>query len=259
MASVAPKPSVDAGRVISRGFEALKPNFLPFFALALLLVGVPGFLGQYLLLSGFETMDPAFIFSGAYWWPVLASFFGTFLGTTLLQGLLTRSAILTLGGRDPDLGGSAILALRLLLPIIGLSICVGIILMCGFIFLIVPGIIFWCALSVAVPALVEERQGVFASIGRSRELTRGSRLHIFLLGFLFWILSMVISGVAGGISGLSSWNAPGLPNAIFSGIATGAGTALSSVISTVVIAALYVELREVREGTSTNQLADVFG
>jgi hypothetical protein len=259
MATEPPKPSIDAGRVIGRGFEALKANFLTFFALALLLVGVPGFLGQYLMLSGVETMDPAFIFSGAYWWPVAASFFGTFLGTALLQGMLTRSTILQLSGREPDLAGSATLALGLVLPIIGLSIIVGLLIIGGFLLLIVPGIMVWCALCVAVPALVEERGGVFASIARSRELTRGSRFQIFLLGVLFWIFSVIISGILGVVTGVSMWGSGTLPDPLLAGASNGLATSLSAVISTVAIAALYVELREVKEGTTTNALADVFG
>jgi hypothetical protein len=259
MASAAQKTSIDAGRVIGRGFEALKANFLPFFALALLLVGVPGFLGQYFMFSGAQTMDPAFILSRAYWIPVAASFVGTFLGTTLLQGMLTRSTILHLSGRAPDLAGSATLALRLVLPILGLSLCVGLLLVIGFMCLVVPGIMIWCALSVAVPSLVEERSGVFGSIGRSRALTRGSRFQIFLLGALFWIFSVVISGILGVITGVSMWGAAVMPDPLLAGASNGIATSLTALISTVLIAALYVELREVKEGTSAGDLAEVFG
>jgi uncharacterized membrane protein len=258
-----PKTSVDAGKVIGRGFETLKANFLPFFALALLLVGLPGFVGQYLTLSGLSdvnVMDPSYLFTAAYWGPLAASFFGTFLGTALLQGMLTRSTILHLSGREPDLGASAMFALRLLLPIIGLSICVGFAITIGFICLIVPGIMIWCAFSVAVPALVEERGGVFDSIGRSRALTRGSRFQIFLLGALFWIFSVIISGVAGAITGVATFGSTSIvPNPLLAGAANGLAASLTAVISTVVIAALYVELREIKEGTGANELADVFG
>jgi hypothetical protein len=259
MASVAPTASIDAGRVIGRGFEALKANFLPFFALALLLVGVPGFLGQYFMYSGARTMDPAFILSGGFWWPLIASLLATFLGTALLQGMLTRSTIFHLSGREPDLGASALLALRLILPIIGVTICVGIAIGVGFICLIVPGIMIWCAFCVSVPVLIEERGGVFGSIGRSRELTRGSRFQIFLLGVLFWIFSVVISGILGVVSGVSMWGSAAMPDPLLAGAANGIASSLTAVISTVLIAALYVELREVKEGTSANELADVFG
>jgi len=261
MASEPPKRSIDAGRVLGRGFEALKANFLPFFAVALLLVGIPGFLNTYLTLSSFDPLDPVRTFgSSNYWLILVATMFGGFLGATLLQGVLTRSTILQLGGRDPDLGASAMLALRLVLPIIGISFCVGFLIIGGIILLIVPGVMVWCAFSVSVPALVEERRGVFASMARSRDLTRGARLQIFLLGVLFWIFSMVIGGVVSVVTGATGLYPGGMmADPLIAGLGNGLGTSLTSVISTVVIAALYVELREVKEGASTSDLAEVFG
>jgi hypothetical protein len=259
MASEPPKPNIDIGRVIGRGFEALKANFLPFFGFALLLVGLPTFCQTYLAASRINTLDPALIFTSTYWLTVFGGAFVTFAGGILLQGVLTRSTILQLSGRAPDLPGSALLALRLVLPILGISICVGFLIVIGFICLIVPGIILWCVFSVSVPALVEERAGVFGSIGRSRELTRGSRLYIFLLGVLIWVFSLIIGGVLGAIGASAGYGlSPGLPDPLYSGLAQGLAAALTQVISTVFIAALYVELREVKEGAGANQLAEVF-
>src|SRR6185295_3094536 len=166
-----PKESVDVGRVLGRGFEALKANAIPFLLAALLLSGVPAFLGQYLPFADSGLEDPGFVLTPNEWGALLASTFGAILGYALLQGVLVRSTILHLSGRAPDLEGSAMVALRLLLPIIGLSICVGFLALVGFMLLIVPGIMIYCAFSVAVPALVEERAGVFASMSRSRDLT----------------------------------------------------------------------------------------
>ena len=107
MASEPPKRNVDVGRVIGRGFEALKANFLPFFGFALLLVGLPGFASTYIAASRINTLDPNLIFTSTYWLTVFGGGLIGFLGTTLLQGVLTRSTILQLGGRDPDVPGSA--------------------------------------------------------------------------------------------------------------------------------------------------------
>ena len=147
-----------------------------------------------------------------------------------------------------------------MLPIIGISICVAFVIGIGFICLIVPGIILWCVFSVSVPALVEERRGVFGSMGRSRELSRGARLQIFLLGVLFWVFSLVIGGVFSVVTGMAGF-APGqiMPDPLIAGVGNGLATSLTNVISTVIIAALYVELREVKEGATTSDLAEVFG
>jgi hypothetical protein len=261
MATEPPQRSVDAGRVLGRGFEALKANFLPFFGFALLLSGVPGFLNTWFTAAAAERLDAAVFASSSYWLTLGATLAGSFLGGALLQGVLTRSTILQLGGRPPDIAGSALLGLRLLLPIVGISICVGFLIVGGFILLVVPAIIVWCAFSVSVPALVEEQGGVFASMGRSRALTRGARLQIFLLGVLFWIFALVIGGVASVVTGVSVSATPGriMPDPLIAGLGNGLAASLTNLIGTVVIAALYVELREVREGASTSDLAQVFG
>jgi len=259
MASEPPKQNVEVGRVLGRGFEALKANFLPFFGFALVLVGAPAFIGQYLMLSNMRVLDPRFFISSAYWGSLAISTFGVFLGGSVLQGVLTRSTILQLSGRDPDIGGSAMLALRLLLPILGISLCVGIMIGVGFICLIVPGIMIWCAFSVSVPALVEERAGVFGSITRSRNLTRGARFQVFLLGALIWILSVVIGGVLGAIGGAAGFGTGFImPNPLYGGLSHGLASSLTQVMSTVFIASLYVELREVKEGARAGDLAEVF-
>lgn len=254
-----PRPNIDAGRVLGRGFSALGQNFLPFLAAALVLVGLPAFIGQYIFLSAMQDQNLEAIFSFDYWGGLLASGFGSILGNALLQGVLVRSTILHLGGRERDLTGSLMAGLRLLLPIVGVSICVGILFVGGLILLIVPGIIVYCMLIVAVPVLVEERAGVFGSIARSRELTRGSRGQIFLLAFLFWIFSMVIGTVVTTISGTAAWSGSIFPDPLVGGIGSALAASLTGLISTVVIAALYVELRQVKEGADTDQLAEVFG
>jgi hypothetical protein len=259
MASAPPQANIDLGRVMSRGFSALGANFLPFFAVALLLVGLPMFGFNYFALTSAETADPEMFLSPAFWLPAVGSLLAYLLGTVLLQGVLTRSTILHLSGRAPDLPGSLVGGLQLLLPLIGLIICVGFLIFGGFILLIVPGIMVWCAFAVAVPALVEERRGVFASMARSRELSRGSRWLIFALGVFLWIISTIVNAIAGTITGASLLGTEAVPNPLLTASANGIGTGLTALISTVLIAALYVELREVKEGAGAGALADVFG
>ncbi|HYI47701.1 MAG TPA: hypothetical protein VEX35_04475 [Allosphingosinicella sp.] len=257
-----PQAKVDVGRVIGRGFEALKSNFLGFFATALLLAGLPAFLTQYLVLSAIEPMDPAFVFSPVFWGGAAGGIFVTVFAGALLQGVLVRSTILHLSGRDVDLGASVLFGLRLILPIIGVTICVGVLVTLGLVLLIFPGVMIYCALIVSIPALVEERRGVFGSIGRSRELTRGSRWQVFLLLVLFWIFSSIISAILGAVTGvtmgISSLGTPVMPDPILAGTVSALTGSLTAVIVAVVLAALYVELREVKEGATPGDLADVF-
>jgi len=230
MATEPPKPNIDVGRVVSRGFTALKANFLPFFGFALVLAGAPAFLQSW--------------YTSSMQQDVLTGRFdpGSFFGALLLAA------------------GSAVHALKQLLPLIGIGICVGLMLVVGLIALIVPGIMVWCACAVAVPALVEERRGVFGSIQRSWDLTRGSRGQIFLIGLLFYVFQVVVGAIAGIFTGASMIQTGGaLPDPLFLGIGNGLASSLTNTISAVLLATLYVELREVKEGASTELLADVFG
>jgi len=260
MATAAPVEKIDIGRVIGRGFAALRANFPAFFGCALLLTGAPSFFMQYWMLSEMPAADePELFLSLRYWGPVVGVLVLTMVTLALLQAVLVRSTILYLSGRQADFLHSVALALRLLVPIILVSIVVTVLVSLGLLLLIVPGIMIYCAFLVTVPALIEERRGVFGSMQRSRDLTRGSRMRIFLLAAVFWIFSIVIEGVLGLIGGASIiGGGMEVPDPILAGAAAGISNALTSVIVAVSLAALYVELRTVKEGATTDHLAAVF-
>ncbi|HEY5713003.1 MAG TPA: hypothetical protein VIT38_14005 [Allosphingosinicella sp.] len=259
-----PTPVIDIGRVVSRGVGAIRANFLPFFVVAVLCSGLPSFLQQYALYSGLDFNDTGafFIFNPLFWGGMV---FGV-LGYFLLQGFVTRSSILTMMGRDPDHAQSFLAALRMILPLFGLAIVSGLATVLGFLLLFFPGIMVIVAFIVSVPALVEERKGVFESIQRSRDLTRGSRWLIFLLLILYWVVSVIVSTLLNTVAGVSMLgpelaagaSTGNLPNALLAGAAAGLASALTGLFTTVLTASLYVELRTVKEGASTEVLAGIF-
>jgi uncharacterized membrane protein len=241
---------IDVGKVVSRAFEVIKRNAGPYAGVALLLGGLPGFLVGYATVSGLDAANPIAMFtSPLYWGAILFSW----LCGSVLQAALVRSSILDLGGRPADVGGSLSAALALLLPLVGLTLLTSIILMVGFILLIVPGIIFYVIFSVAVPVLVEERPGVIGSLERSVALTRGSRWQVFGVLAIFVLFYMAVSmvlGVLGGVAGSQSMVAQ-----LF--VSTVTGVAVSLVLAAL-LASLYVELRTVKEGATTDSLAAIF-
>jgi hypothetical protein len=81
----------------------------------------------------------------------------------------------------------------IVLPLIGLSILLGIGVGIGFILIIVPGLFLMTIWSVAAPSLVIERRGVFAAFGRSRELVRGHGWQVFGVILVVIALSILIS------------------------------------------------------------------
>ncbi len=78
--------------------------------------------------------------------------------------------------------------LYLALIMIGVGIGIGI----GLILLIVPGIILALIWSLAIPVAVLEDTGLSDSVSRSSELTKGSRGRIFMIYFLFIVLTYIV-------------------------------------------------------------------
>ncbi len=245
----ASEEKIDIGRVVQRGFQSIGGHALAVVGLALLLVSLP----QFLVYSMFPR-EPAAITAGyflsfSYWLPLIVSVISGFI----LQATLVRMAILDLSGRQPDVGKSLVAALKLLLPMIGLAILSTIIVGLGFLLLIVPGIIAYIMLIVTVPVLVEERAGVIGSMKRSAELTKGSRLRIFLLLILFFVAYLAITFVATFLLGF------GFSDALTVGIVVQSATAgATALLVAAMLASLYVELRTVREGATPEGLAAIF-
>ncbi|MFN3387399.1 MAG: YciC family protein [Allosphingosinicella sp.] len=253
MASAAARDAkIDIGRVITGGFQAIGRRLPAYLLLAVLLGGVPAFLSQYALLSTDGVDDgPALWFLSA---GGLAGMVIAMIASALLQAAVVRCAIRDLGGRSCDVAESFVAALKLVLPLIGLTILSGLIVGLGLLLLIVPGIIFYVSLIVAVPVLVEERCGVIDSMKRSADLTSGSRWRIFGLIILYILaygfLASAVGAAALAMGALEDLLSLALLEAV-------AGT-LSALLIAGMLAALYVELRTVKEGASVESLASVF-
>jgi hypothetical protein len=255
MATEPPRATIDIGNVVSRGFRTLVKCFLPFFGAAAILSGIPGFFNQYTVVT-YVGDSPFYVTSLAIW----SAGIGAILGYFLLQGFVVRSSILHMSGRDPDFAGSVVAALKLFLPMLGIAIVSGIVIMIGFLLLIVPGVMLYIILIVSVPALVEERRGVFGSMRRSRDLTRGSRWLILLLVILFYVASIIVSILFNTVAGVSMFGvaAGNMPDPRIAGLAAGLSSSLTGVFVAVMLASLYVELRTVKEGETTDTLAGIF-
>jgi hypothetical protein len=80
----------------------------------------------------------------------------------------------------------------IVLPLIGLSILLGIGVGIGLVLVIVPGLFLMTIWAVAAPALVIERRGVFASFGRSRELVRDHGWQVFGVILVVFGLALLV-------------------------------------------------------------------
>lgn len=243
--------TIDSGRILSRGFAALGRNLAAFFGLALVLAGLPTFVIQYWGLDLFGEGD-----SGASL-RTLGMLAVSTVPAALLEGILVRETALYLAGRSPRPGASLAIGLQLFLPILAISLLATIGIIVGLVLLIVPGVIVYIVTIVAIPALVEERGGVFASLRRSFRLTRGSYLQIFVLLVMYAIFAAAVSTLFGLLFGVRNfgWDDADL---LMTALASGLGTTVISTVEAVMVASLYIELRTVREGVTADDLASIF-
>lgn len=249
----APGGSFDLGRVIQRTFASIRQNWAIFVIAATLLVGVPTLLQTYGQTEmAFEPSASSLALTGIGWvlWVV---------GSYMLQGMVVKASFSGLNGKPMTLGAAFEAGARLFLPLLGLAIIVGLGTMLGVILLIVPGIILAVMWSASTGALVVEGRGVFESLQRSRDLTRGYRWPIFGLAVIYMIVSFVIGMLVGGI-GMATGGGflDGSPNMAINMATTAISNILTGVIGGAGAASLYYELRSVKEGVGPEQLASVF-
>lgn len=246
MASQASEFSI--ANVFSNTFGVIARNAALFLGLSLIIVGVPQLLIG-LLVSPTST-DPASLLANPA--AILTSIIGTivfvFLSIVLQASLIVASAN-DLADKPVNFGECVNRAVARLFPLIGLGIVVAIGVGIGFLFLFVPGVIFYLMWMVAVPVLMVENLGVFESLSRSSALTAGSRWKLLGLIIVFFIFSTIIAIPIGVISMIS----PSL--SVVSGALL---NTVSAAVGAAGIAAVYIELRASKEGTSTDQLASVF-
>ncbi len=247
MASNPIAETFDMGRVLSRAFGAIGRNAALFLGLAAILSGIPQLIaGLWRLgLSGPEFAGPIVI--AAVGGGLLA-----WVGSAVLQVAITRATISDLVGERPSFAGCLKAGFAMLLPMIGLTILLGLGIGLGFMLLFVPGVMLYIAWSVAVPAYVQERIGVVESFGRSRALTKGSRWKIFGLLLVCWIVILILQAPTGLLTAAAQ-----TPTSLSILITTAVSIVTTMVLCTIQ-AAIYVELRDVKEGAAPSDLETIF-
>ena len=253
MSTAFPEPTMETGRVISRGFQVLGANILPFSAIALLLSGGTSFAAELLFLEQGLTDDDSLFVSGYFWGALCLQI----VTAAVVQAILVRSAVLSLGGRAADIGGSIVLTISLFPQIVGLTLATSLLILGGVILLIVPGVILYIKYLVVVPAMIVDRRGVGGSMRRSADLTSGVRGPIFAVLIVLFLftggLEFALSSLLTGLIEADSANAA----VAFAGLGAFLDT-ITALLFAALTASVYVELRATKEGDTTDQLADVF-
>jgi len=241
-------------RVVSRAFAAIGSNLPLYFGLSLILSGIPAFLmewWQFGLRTEDQQQAAAQYLSSGFWLQFLAAMAVTIMTSAILQAAITRATATHLAGSKPSLVRCLETGLRLFVPMIVIGLIVGVCVGIATIFLIVPGVILWLYWSMALPAYVQERIGMFASFGRSAELTEGNRGNIFVIMLVLVIGMTVIDWIIGRMFGAAD-------SQPIDALVQGLFATFNSVVSLTIIASIYVELRNVKDGVLPNELAEIF-
>jgi len=141
------------------------------------------------------------------------------------------------------------------LSIIFATILMFILVFIGAIFLIVPGIIFLTAFVLTVPAIVIENHNPVAALGRSWDLTKGSRLRVLAVYAILIVLTYIVSIVFAipglimtGISGLKDPTNISMLARILSAAGTFFAACLTTPLGAIAFSLLYYDQRARKEG-----------
>ncbi len=254
-----PADAFRVGHLVARTFSTWRRHVLA-FSLMTLVADLPIFLVP--LLGGgpvagvtapsTSPFDPAGapMPTGMFW----VAYLVTMLLFVVEAGAITHGVIQHLAGKPVSLGAMVATGLRRFFPLLAVGLLCYLMMAVGLVLLVVPGVFFATALTVAIPAVVVERPGVFGAIKRSFALTKGKRLTIFTAVL---VLLVVTFGVT--LSG--SFLLPLLTAPISPMIGTLVGLAVNVVFGTLLWVApgvVYHDLRVAKEGVATAQLAAIF-
>jgi len=250
--SYAPTQRFEIARVLTRMSGVLARNFPVFGLLALLLSGLPSLVlavAERGMLAGLGTEA---IGSFGLGWLL------TLLINALLQAALIHGTVSDLNGRPASLGDCLNTAFRHVLPLIGVSIATTVAVVVGLFLFVVPGVILALALCVSAPVRVVEGLGVFASLGRSGDLTRNHRGALLLLFVFYGVGFLVLEALVGAVAMAAMFSLPG-------GASRGSELVVAPLLQTIGalvgaagVASIYFELRTVKEGVGVEALAAAF-
>ena len=227
------------GSVLGRSFSTLSENF-GVFAVLSLAISLPTTLVDILMPSRSVPTS-------------LISLFCTLVGGGLIGGAVAYCAFQSLRGNRVSVGESVSHGLTRLFPLFAVSLCMALAITLGTLLLVIPGIVLICMMEVAIPVCVVEGRGMWESLNRSTELTKGHRLQIFGIIFLLGIVNYTLSRTAWFVINLFM-----TPTRVVSSLIIMFVLVVPQAFAYVSTAVIYYTLRDVKEGVAIDALASVF-
>lgn len=272
--TVAPMEPLGVGTILSDSFSILFSNFfkvliLGFVAAFIEFLAISAIVGLPVAIGGIEPefgTDPTTMFTTFAISMVLMS-----LVSIVVYGVM--SALMIQLAHDAKLGKTASIsdqiaaATSAAIPVVVLSIIVGVLSMIGALALIVGAFWVYAVFYIVVPCVVIERTGL-DSLGRSAYLTKDYRWPIVGLSILLFVIlivtQLVVEGLLGGFLYLGDDPFGSLTGESFNifALAYGSITALFNGLqyglSGIAIALVYLRLRQIKEGVTLDEVAEIF-
>lgn len=209
---VAPRPGViplrplGIGEILDGAISTVRAHWRVMLGLSAVVVTVSQLLGfglQAMLLGGvatLDTADPATLDSGQVT-GLLAGTLGaaavlvavTWLGQTVLNGMLTAVVGRAVLGQPVTLGDAWTRVRPLLWRLLGLALVVNVLAGLGLLVCLLPGVFLFVQWVLAAPALVLERGTIRTSMRRSWTLVSGSWWRTFGVVALTYLITQLIS------------------------------------------------------------------
>jgi hypothetical protein len=142
------------------------------------------------------------------------------------------------GRRDHSIGGLFRAVRGVVVPLILAGVLVGLAVVVGLAFFIIPGLIFLTIFAVVAPAIVVEHQGVGGALTRSRNLVSGNGWQVFAVVIVVFLLSFIVGSIAGAI-GSSAGTAGRI-------VAELVASTLTAPLAGLAAGVLYFELRRIK-------------
>ena len=257
------------GRVFSRAFGLIRESLPSVGLFTLIVIGVEAVIGlilQPMMLATLRNVEVgaqpgmALFGSAIYWVSIALSLLGLgFSWAGGIHGLLAQAR-----KGSSDLASCFQAGLAGFAPTLGLIILWWLGVAVGWLLLVVPALILISMWSVAVPAMIGEKLGVFESFSRSRELTRGLRLSIFgvlfLMVIVYYVLAIFTAGSTlgfGFLTGTVDFEAIGAISMLMVLVSIPVSWVSGMLIKAIVVS-LYLETVLVKEGIRTDDLTEVF-
>ncbi len=265
MTAIASTPlKFDIGRVLRRTLGLIARNWLVFGLLTLVLAVLPQIGLQ--LAAGRLLVDGAgsrlAIATPQFW----VTSIGGYAIAAVLSAALVQGALADLAGRKARFGECVATSFPMWPSAAVVAVAVNLAMAFGTVFLVVPGLMIGMAWMISVQVLVVEHTGIRKSFGRSADLTRDRRGALFGLTLIYIAVALVLvllfRVVGDAITGALAHRIEPLRLAQLTGasrlVASSCRTALLEAVYSVGLAAIYVELRTLREGVVPETLASVF-